>query len=135
MPSATPPFSAPMSVPEILKDPVLLATILAKLQAETLRADSKTAEVEDLKKNREEWKKVAELEKARGDELAKAERARGEEAASLRVAEGFLRQSVTEYKQETADLRRENDRLRASRKWYGLGGMVLGAATTFALYK
>lgn len=134
VPAATPPFSAPTSVPEVLKDPVLLAQILAKLQAETLRADSKSAEVEDLKKNRDEYKKTADLERARGDELAKAERARSEEAASLRMAETFLRQSVDEYKTETADLRREVDRLRGSRKWYALGGAALGAGVCAGIY-
>lgn len=133
-PLATPtPRAETSAVPGPLSDPETLGKILAKLAFETLRADSKTAEVEDLKKNRDEWKAAASLEKARGDELQKAERARAEEAASLRVAEGFLRQSVTEYKQETADLRREVDRLRGSRKWYAGAGFVGGIIACYGV--
>lgn len=108
---------------------------MAKLASETARADSKAAEAEDLKKNRDEWKNTASLERARADKLQEAEKARGEEAAGLRSAVGFLRTSVDDYKIETADLRRENDKLRSSRKYYAIGGFAGGIVACSAVPK
>ena len=133
-PRVTPTPTVPnFAVPDILKDPVLLQQILSKLQAETLRADLKTREAEDLKMNRDEWKQTASLEKQRADKLQEAESLRGKESGALQASIGFLRTSVDEYKVETSDLRRENDKLRGSRKWYLGTGLVLGGAACVAI--
>lgn len=133
-PSATPPSTVQTpAVPDILKNPALLQQILSKLESETARANSAVQEAIELKANRDEWKQTAGLERARADALEKAEAARSLEVGSLRASVGFLRTSVDEYKLETADLRRENEKLRGSRKWYLATGAAAGIAAGFYL--
>lgn len=114
------------AIPEILKDPKLLQLILAKLEQETARAEAEKQAKVDAIEAREAWKQIAAKEAQRADELVKADKARIDEAAALRQSVGFLRTSVDEYKDETKDLRRDNDRLRSSRKWFALGGTAVG---------
>ena len=120
------------AVPEILKNPVLLQQILSKLSAETDRANSAERQVADLKVNVEDWKKAAQAQEIRAKTLDEALAARREEAIQLRTANGFIMTSLGEYKSEVSDLRKENDRLRASRKWYLIGGAVIGGGISVA---
>lgn len=123
------------AIPEILGNPVLLATILAKLQSETARANSLESTAADLVASREEWKKIADKEKLRGDTLEVANANRQDESKELRISRDLLRTSVDEYKAEVKDLRRDLERAKSAQKWYGFGGAALGFGVCRATVK
>lgn len=139
VPSATPPVSvqtpATPTIPEVLKNPILLAQILAKLTQETSRADSAEALARSAATNRDEWKAIADKEKLRGDTLDQALQAKKEEAIELRLSKQYLTQSLTEYKDEVSSLRSDVDKYRKRQKILFGAGVVVGAGGTFAILK
>lgn len=118
----------PAATPAQLLDPQLQAQILAKLSSETARANAAEKLADEQKAQLAEEKAIATKERERAETLAKANADRREEAAGLRLSVGYLTTSVTEYKAEVLDQRKEIEKLRSSRKWYGLGGALGGAA-------
>lgn len=132
--TSTPPATI-SAVPSSLQDPVLYAQILAKLGAETMRADFAERKAADLATNRDEWKETARLNGLRADTLQISLDARSKEATELRVAQGFMTTSLQDYRDKVKDLTYENKQLRASRKWYLTVGAVVGGVIAVAVMK
>lgn len=129
------PIASLPAIPEILKNPQLLQLVFAKLQQETDRANLEAGARQDAIAQREEWKKIADRDAARADELEKADKARINESTDLRASVGFLRTSVDEYKAQHAEDTRTINGLRSQRKWIAFGGGALGAAAGFGICK
>jgi hypothetical protein len=120
VPTPTPPVTPDVFTPQ------LIAQMQAKLLQETARADAAEKKAADEAQLKEEWKVIADKEKARGDKLEEANKNRQEESTELRASRDLLRTSVNEYKEEVKDLRRDLERARSAQKWWGAGGLVLG---------
>lgn len=126
-PSATPP------VPQDLKDPKVIATLIEKIV--TLENENKllNQRVQDLDTSRLEWKAIADEEAKRiklADEIILE---LNKVVSELRTAENFLQTSLTEYRGELDSVRRENTKLRKQRKWYVVGGIAIGFGATTAI--
>lgn len=128
VPSPTPN----LSIPDVLKDPVLLGQILVRLETSEAKLISETKRADDNARSRDEWRGIADKEKLRADTAVVAANAFKQEATELRLSTGFLRQSVTEYKTELTDTRRDLERANASKKWYLIGGGVAGMGVCLA---
>lgn len=136
VPAATPLSSVDLpAIPEILKNPQLLQMILAKLEAETQRAEAANWALAETAASRDEWKAIADKERARAEVLQTSIAARVEESAELRAANGYLRQSVAEYKAELTATRSALEKARSARKWYAVVGAGLGAAGAAAILR
>lgn len=108
---------------------------MAKLSQETARADAAETLARSTATNRDEWRAIADKEKLRGDTLDQALQAKKEEAIELRLSKQYLTQSLAEYKDETASLRRDIDKYRSRQKILFGAGVAVGAGGTFAILR
>lgn len=116
-------------MPDDLKDPKVLAKILALLAKETARADEAEKHLKETKELLVHWQDISKKQSELAAQLEISAIESASEARELRNSISLMKTSLSEYEAETSRLRKEADKYRSRQKWWLIGGIVIGAST------